>query len=138
MSHKILRPVLLLLVISCGYQCKRNNDSSPLLTGRLVASYDCIQKAVQIIGGQFDPSKVEASWTDTTTDSVYHNVFRLGAVRDACGLSNNIAKGDTFTFRIDPHPQNLVCYVCNVLRAVDLPTVTNSIMDVQKTSAAVQ
>jgi hypothetical protein len=137
MLRKIVRPVLLLLLISCGYQCRRTNDASPLLTGRLVASYDCIQKVIQITGGPFDSSRVQSGWTDTTTDSVYHNVFRLGAVRDLCGLGGNIAKGDTFTFRIDPHPQNLVCYVCAVLRVVDLPTVTNSIMDVQKTSVTI-
>ncbi|HXB93390.1 MAG TPA: hypothetical protein VNU72_13925 [Puia sp.] len=138
MSHKILPLSLLLLLAIAGFQCKKKEDPGPLLTGKLIISDGCSQYAVGIVSGAFDPTQVTAEWKDPDNDSVYHNVFRLGAVRGACGISYyGVGRGDTFTFRMDPNPQNLLCFVCAVLANISLPPVTDSIKDVTKVGLAV-
>ena len=135
MSRTILKIIPLLLLISSGFQCKRNNDtfSHNILTGRLVISDGCGQAAVEVLSGQFDPARVAASWKDTDNDSIYHNVFRLGAVRNACAIGYfGVSKGDTFQFRMDPNPQFLECNTCMIRSILALPPVFNAVKDVKK------
>ncbi len=133
MSHKILPLSLLLLLAFAGFQCKKKDDQGPLLYGKLIISDGCSQYAVEIVSGAFDPTQVTAEWKDPDNDSTYQNVFRLGAVRGACGISYyNVGKGDVFSFRMDANPQNLLCYVCAVWANISLPPITNSIKDVTR------
>jgi hypothetical protein len=138
MLRYIFQTLLLILLIVSGYQCKKHKDEGPLLTGKLIASDGCLQYVVEVLDGPVDPAKVVATWTDTDNDSVYHNVFRLGGVRDVCGIgAYGVSKGDTFTFRIDPNPQNMICYVCAVMTTLAMPPISNSIKDVNKTQGGI-
>jgi hypothetical protein len=138
MTRIILKTILVILLISCSFQCKRSNEdySQYILTGKLVIDGGCrMTGAVEILDGKFDPSKVTASWTDPDNDSVYHNVFRLGGVRDACNLSYyGVSKGDTFRFQMDPHPQNLICYTCMIELSdtAAMPPVPDAVKNVKK------
>jgi hypothetical protein len=137
MLRFISHTLLLILLIVSGYQCKKHKDESPLLTGKLIAADGCAQYVVEVLDGPVDPARVVATWTDTDNDSVYHNVFRLTAVRDACGIGYyGVSKGDTFTFRMDPNPQNTLCFVCNVMTTLAMPPVSDAIKDVNKTQGA--
>ena len=132
MSRTILKIILLLLLISSGFQCKRNNDTN-ILTGRLVISDGCGQAAVEVLSGQFDPLRVVASWKDPDNDSIYHNVFALGGVRNACAIGYfGVSKGDTFQFRMDPNPQSLECNTCMIRSILALPPVFHAVKDVKK------
>jgi hypothetical protein len=138
MVRPLIRSLLLLLLVSSGFHCKkRNNASNPLnpniLTGKLIVDDGCAQFAVEIVSGPFDPSKVAASWTDSDNGAVYTNVFRLTSVRGACAISYyGVSKGDVFQFRFDPNPPNQICYTCNVETTLALPPVPDAIMDVKK------
>jgi hypothetical protein len=124
--------LLLILLIVSGYQCKKHKDDSPLLLGKLIASDGCTQYVVEVLDGPVDPAKVVATWTDTDNDSVYHNVFRLTGVRDACGIgAYGVSKGGVFNFRMDPNPQNTLCYVCAVMTTLAMPPVSDAIKDVK-------
>ena len=138
MLRYISHTLLLILLIVSGYQCKKHNSNEgPLLTGKLIASDGCLQYVVEVLDGPVDPAKVVATWKDTDNDSVFHNVFRLTAVRDACGIAYyGVSKGDIFTFRTDPNPQNMTCYVCAVYTTLAMPSVSNAIKDVNKTQVA--
>ena len=132
MSRTILKIIPLLLLISSGFQCKRNNDTN-ILTGRLVISDGCGQAAVEVLSGQFDPLRVVASWKDPDNDSIYHNVFGLGGVRNACAIGYfGVSKGDTFQFRMDPSPQFLECNTCMIRSILALPPVFHAVKDVKK------
>jgi hypothetical protein len=132
MLRPFLRTFLLALLILSGFQCKKHTSNGPLLYGTLIASDGCAQYVVSVFDGPFDPATVVDTWKDTDNDSVYHHVFRLTAVRGACGIGYyGVTKGDTFTFRMDPHPQNMTCFVCAVMTTLDMPPVSDAITDVQ-------
>ncbi|HEY4064530.1 MAG TPA: hypothetical protein VGM30_21645 [Puia sp.] len=137
MRHLILRTFLLALLIASGFQCKKHTSNTGLLTGKLIASDGCLQYVVEVLDGPVDPATVVDTWKDTDNDSVYHNVFRLTGVRDACGIgSYGVVKGDTFTFRMDPNPQHTLCYVCAVMTTLAMPPVSDAIKDINKTEEA--
>ena len=123
-----------LVLLFTAIQCKRDNDSSTqnILTGKLMVSDGCGQFAVEVLSGQFDPARVSATWTDTDNDSVYHNVFRLGGVRNACAIGYyGVSKGDTFQFRMDPGQSVLTCTTCDIRTTIALPPISNNVRDVK-------
>src|SRR5258708_684611 len=123
MLRHISQTLLLILLIVSGYQCKKH-DEGPLLVGKLIAADGCTQYVVEVLDGPVDPARVVDTWTDSDNDSVYHNVFRLTAVRGACGIGYyGVSKGDTFTFRMDPNPQNTLCFVCAAMTTLAMPPV---------------
>lgn len=136
MARLVIPAALLVVLAVFGLQCRRSASSSPnILTGKLIIADGCSQFAVQIIDGSFNPSQVVASWKNPDDDSVYTNVFRLTAVKGACAISYyGVSKGDIFQFQIDPDPQNQTCFVCDVLVAISLPSVSDAIMNVKKIS----
>ena len=129
----ILKPTLLLLLAAAGFQCKRDN-TQPILTGKLVVENGCMYSAIEVVGGQYDPSRVSATWKDPDNDSVFHNVFAISAVRDACDISAyGVSKGDVFQFQMDPHPQNIICNDCAVgVPPPALPPVSDAVMNIKK------
>ena len=133
MVRLLIRSILLLLLVSFGFQCKRSNSTPNILTGRLIVTDGCAQFAVEIISGSFNSTQAVASWTDSDNDSVYTNVFRLTSVRGACTVGYyGISKGDVFQFQFDPHPSGEPCNTCDVLTTLAMPPVSDAIMDVKK------
>lgn len=137
MLRSISQALLLILLTVSGFQCKKHKDESPTLVGKLIASDGCAQYVVEVVDGPVDPAMVIATWTDTDNDSVYHNVFRLTGVQDACGIGYyGVSKGDTFTFRMDPDPQHTLCYVCALMTTLAMPPVSDAIKDITKIQGA--
>jgi hypothetical protein len=134
MAPIFLKTTLLVLLVSSGFQCRRNNDnSSHVLTGRLVVDDPCGQFAIQVLDGQIDPAKVVASWTDTDNDSVYQNTFRVSGIRDVCSFAAyTISKGDLFQFELDPNPSTVPCNTCAIRTQLALPPVSNAVKNVKK------
>ena len=135
MSPILLKTTLLVLLVSSGFQCRRNNDSSSqnILTGRLVVNDPCGQFAIQVLDGQIDPDKVVASWTDTDNDSVFQNTFRVSGIRNVCSFSAyNISKGDLFQFELDPNPSIVSCNTCMIRTLLALPPIANAVKNVKK------
>jgi hypothetical protein len=129
-----LKPALLLLFVAAGFQCKRDN-TQPILTGKLVVENGCMYSAIEVLGGQFDPSSVSATWKDPDNDSVFHNVFAISEVRNACDISAyGVSKGDVFQFQMDPNPQkNVICNDCMVaFPPPALPPVSDAVMNIKK------
>ena len=126
--------LLPLVLLFTAFQCKRDNDTSSqnILTGKLVIDDGCGQFAVEVLSGDFDPARVTATWTDTDNDSVYHNIFRLAGVRNACLISYyGVSKGDTFQFRMDPGQPAQICMTCDIRTTLALPPVSNNVRDVK-------
>jgi hypothetical protein len=91
------------------------------LVGRLAIKGICMNYVIEVISGDFDPTKVMAQWTDPGTQEVYTQAFALGSV---CDFPENLQEGDTFSFVFTPNqPGN--CAVCLAYRPV--PEVTQTI-----------
>lgn len=120
------------MLVSPGFKCNKGIDY-PVHTGKLVASDGCAQFVVEVLDGSVDPALVVDTWKDSDNDSVYHNVFRLKGVRNACAIGfYAVSKGDTFQFQFDPHPQQMTCTTCNVMTTLAMPPVSNAIENVKK------
>jgi hypothetical protein len=132
MLRQVLPALFLLLLISPGFICNKGIDI-PVLTGKLIASDGCLQFVVEVTDGSVDPTRVVDTWKDTDNDSVYHNVFRLTGVRDACAIgAYGVSKGDSFQFQFDPNPQHTLCYTCNSMTTLAMPPISNAIKNVKK------
>jgi hypothetical protein len=141
MKNIITSTVWLLIIVSTGFHCKQNNSAtSPsmalaALTGRLVIFDACGQSAIQVLGGPIDSSRLMTSWKNPDNDSIYHNIFRVGVIRNACSLSfYGLAKGDTLQFALDPSPQSFLCNTCADSNPVSAPPLTNAVTNVKKIS----
>jgi hypothetical protein len=135
MARYLLPALLLTLLIFPAFTCNKGiaSNESPVLTGKLVASDGCSQFVVEVIGGPVDSVRVADTWKNSGNDSVYHNVFQLLAVRDACSIGfYGISKGDTFQFQFDPNPQGLSCNTCAVRTTLAMPPLSASIKDIKK------
>lgn len=137
-----INTALLLLLAFTGFQCKRNNNDAslspalPALTGRLVIFDACGRSAIQVLGGPIDSSRLMTSWKNPDNDSIYHNIFQVGGIRDnVCSLSfYGLSKGDTLQFALDPNPQSFVCNMCADSNPVSAPPVSNAVTNVKKIS----
>jgi hypothetical protein len=143
MKNKSINTALLLLLAFTGFQCKQNNNDAPqsmtlpTLTGRLVIFDACGRSAIQVLSGPIDSSRLMTSWKNPDNDSIYHNIFQVGAIRDhVCSLSfYGLSKGDTLQFALDPNPQNITCNMCADSNPVSAPPVFNAVTNVKKISA---
>jgi hypothetical protein len=143
MKNILINTALLWLLASTGFRCKRNNNDPsltpalPALTGRLVIFDACGRSAIQVLGGPIDSSRLMASWKNPDNDSIYHNIFQVGAIRDnVCSLSfYGLSKGDTLQFALDPNPQHITCNMCADSNPVSAPPVFNAVTNVKKISA---
>jgi hypothetical protein len=136
MTRNIFSSVLLLLLVSSGFQCQKHTSIDALLippaiwiyTGKLVIAGTCANYVIQVPPGEVDTSLVEASWKDPSTDSVYTNVFTVSSY--CTFAANNLVKGDSISFSFDPSPPAQTCARCDIY--VPTPSVSHAVMDVKK------
>ena len=98
------------LISASAKNCKKKNTEfrEGCYKGRLEVKGGCMNYTIALLGGNFDASMVQASWTDENTGKTYKNVFALGS---RCSFPNTINEGDEFYFSIDSTTvQN--CAVC--------------------------
>ncbi|HVZ55482.1 MAG TPA: hypothetical protein VG870_02390 [Chitinophagaceae bacterium] len=111
-----------------NFQCKKSPPGGPVFTGRLIVNGPCDHYAIQLIRGSLDTARVEAVWHDPDNDSTYTQAF---SVFNYCTFGSlGLARGDTFTFQLDPHPLAQTCPICQI--AVAVPTKQNAVINVQK------
>jgi hypothetical protein len=131
-----LKPALLLLLVSSGFQCQKHTSIDPLsippaiwiYTGKLVIAGTCANYVIQVPAGEVDSSLVMASWKDPSTDSVYTNVFTVSSY--CTFAAYNLVKGDSISFSFDPSPPAQTCTRCDIY--VPTPSVTHAVMNVNK------
>lgn len=102
----MLLPALALLSISTK-ECNKKKDV--VYKGRLEVKALCMNYTVSVVDGDIDPSLVEESWTDPSTQKTYSNAFRLGS---PCNFPQSINQGDEFYFTIDTAGAGGNCAVC--------------------------
>ena len=119
--------IVLLILAGSGFYCKRSHEHPGQLVGRQINDGVCGNVVIQIISGNFDPSKVIASWKNPTNDSTYSNVF---AVSNPCNYAHNgIRKGQRFNFQINDSVSDEACAHCEIF--VPVPSVSHAVVDVQ-------
>src|SRR5688500_15474351 len=85
-----------------GFQCSKTGGEGchpagpPCYKGRLEVAGICRNYTISVLSS-IDPGKVEATWTDPTTNKTYNNVFRLGSY---CSFPSDIKAGDEFYFTL--------------------------------------
>jgi hypothetical protein len=105
---KTLFASILILLIFPGASCGNNKSAANCYKARLEIKGICMNYTLSVIGGNIDPSLIEASWTDENTGISYKNAFRLGT---PCGFPSDLKAGDEFYFEIMKEPIE-ECIVC--------------------------
>lgn len=98
---------LFLLTISAE-NCSRKKTET-VYKGKLEVKALCMNYTISVEEGDIDPSLVEASWTDETTNKTYTNAFRLDS---PCNFPASIKEADEFYFKIDTATVTEQCAVC--------------------------
>jgi hypothetical protein len=129
MIRKFLMPLTVLLVLFSGTRCiPERNGPGPGLVGKLVVDAACGHYVVEVIQGNIDASRLVSEWKDSTTDSIYVNVFGLS---DPCYFGQyGLVKGNLFRFELDDKPPAEGCPLCYI--AYRMPPVSNAVKNVQK------
>jgi len=109
--------------------CRRHNDNNEL-RGKLILAAGCGNYVIQLQKGYLPPDRINTTWKDPLTDSVYTNVF---TVANACSF--NAAKlvlGDVISFRVDNSTPVPVqdCIFCAWYRPA--PPANNIVLDTRK------
>lgn len=136
MTRNIFSSVLLLLLVSSGFQCQKHTSVQALsippammiYNGKLVIAGPCANYVIQVPPGEVDTSLVMASWKDPSTDSIYTNVFTVSSYCTFAGY--NLVKGDSLSFSFDPDPPAQTCTRCDIY--VPTPSVSHAVTDVNK------
>lgn len=95
-------------------QCNKAKNPATCLKGKLEIKGICSNYVITITQGNFDPSKVAASWTDPESNKTYKNAFKLGS---PCTFPTNLDEGDEFYFEFVPETRD-ECTVCMAYRPV--------------------
>jgi hypothetical protein len=129
MIRKFLTPLIILVVLFSGTMCiPERNGPGPGLVGKLVVDAPCGHYVVEVIQGKIDVSRLVSEWRDSTTDSIYVNVFGLS---DPCHFGQSgLVKGDMFSFELDDKPPMEGCPLCYI--AYPMPPISNAVKNVQK------
>jgi len=128
MNRFLLLPAFLGFLFFASTGCKRDNDVNAALRGKLVLASGCGNYVIQLLQGQLPANKINASWKDPLTDSVYTNVFT--ALND-CDFQS-LATGDVISFRVTDSATHAIptCVVCVWFRPT--PPAGNVVVDIRK------
>jgi hypothetical protein len=112
MKYGILIGLISAIITLPAFQCCKGEVDPPLTNGcykgRLEIAGTCRNYTISVQGGNIDTGKIEASWTDPTTNKPYQNVFRLG---NYCSFPDHIKVGDEFYFTI-ANSEDKDCVTC--------------------------
>lgn len=88
----------------------------------------CDHFIVQIQSGQYQPSQVVASWTDSENDSTYTNVF---IVKNICSFAAaRLPVGTVFQFTIDSTATDAICNTCDAAPFAS-PAASNTVTNIK-------
>lgn len=104
---KIFVVLGLLLTAFSQQRCQKQKAADSCFKGRLAVKGICSNYTIQVLEGNMDPAKVEASWTHPQTGVAYRQVFALGS---PCTFPASLNEGDEFYFTLEPPVQD--CAVC--------------------------
>jgi hypothetical protein len=129
MKRRIGLVVVALILSAIGFHCKKNNPDN-VWTGKLVVTAPCEHFVVQLQSGPVaDSSILTKSWTDSTTDRSYTNVFK---VSDLCTFEfSHLQVGDVFTFTLNGTPPAQSCAVCEIAPSFPMPSTSNAVTNIQ-------
>lgn len=85
-----------------AFQCNKENTrchpaAGECFKGKLEIAGICRNYTIKLLEGNIDRSRIEASWTDPTTNKTYQDVFGLGSL---CSFPADIQVGEEFYFTI--------------------------------------
>jgi hypothetical protein len=112
MKYGIFAGLILFVLITPGFQCRENYELGPgpdCYKGKLEVKGLCMNYTISVVEGNIDTSKIQATWTDPTTNKTYSNVFGLLSY---CSFPSNLNEGDEFYFTISEQVNN--CGTCLV------------------------
>lgn len=107
-----MKPVAIILslalVVALGTHCTTSKPSSGCYKGRLEIKALCMNYTIKVLEGNIDTSLISATWTDSSTNKTYQNVFGLGS---RCDFPPDIQQGDEFYFVLNKNPER-GCATC--------------------------
>jgi hypothetical protein len=127
-----LLSVVVLIVSGSTNSCKKTAPQASRL-GKFVVYGGCTHFVVQLMDATAaDSAVVTNSWTDTSTNITYTNVFGVSNVCTFGGTAADpLQVGDEFYFTLNgPVPQE-VCYTCYVWPYA-MPAATNSVTNIRR------
>src|SRR5579863_3040735 len=103
---------VVVLVVVCVNSCIKHNTSGTTRLGKWVVFGGCSHYVIQLMDATAADSNVVTSWTDTSTETAYTNVF--GVSNGACGfadatLVDSLRVGDEFYFTLNGPVPEEVC-----------------------------
>lgn len=102
----ILLSVLSSFLLSSS-DCSHKKQIATKYKGRLEIKGICMNYTIGVLEGEMDTAKIEATWTDETTNKMYEDVFGLAS---PCTFPATIKEKDEFWFVIDDSTRS--CMVC--------------------------
>jgi hypothetical protein len=112
MKYPVLALLLSFVLLSAFQCCKEPVQAPTCYKARLEIKGVCMNYTIKVLDSAFDPSLIQASWTDPATGQTYQNVFGLAS---SCDFPADIAEGDEFYFILNDNP-NMTCGVCEAYR----------------------
>jgi hypothetical protein len=124
---------IVVLIVSGGiYSCKKTSSGTTRL-GKYVVFAGCGHYVIQLMDvTAADSGVVTPSWTDTSTNITYTNVF---SVKDVCSFAfatveDTLRVGDELEFTLNGPVPDVVCYMCYIWPYA-MPATSNVVTDIR-------
>lgn len=131
MKRWIYLLVGLLVAVAGVGSCKKSVSGTRRL-GKWVDFAGCGHYIVQLMDvTPADSNVVTASWTDTSSNVTYTNVFGVTNVCNfAPATADSLRVGDEFEFTLNGPVPEVVCFMCNIWPFA-MPAASNSVTNIQ-------
>lgn len=126
--------LVVLVIVAIGVNsCIKHNASGPTRLGKWVVFGGCSHYVIQLMDATAADSNVVTSWTDTSTNITYTNVF--GMRNGACGIAvatlvDSLKVGDEFYFTLNGPVPEEICMGCAIWPYA-MPAKSNSVTNVR-------
>ena len=137
MKRRIILAVAVLGLLASVNSCRKHVTSGSTRLGKFVDYGGCAHYVVQLLDVTADDSSIlTKSWTDTSKNITYTNVF---TVSDICSFAaatagDTLKVGDEFNFTLNGPVPDETCYTC-MIWPFAMPAASNSVTNIKLVTA---
>jgi hypothetical protein len=134
MNRRIYRFLFLVMAAAGINSCMKHDECRTSRLGKYVAYCGCAHYVVQLMDATAaDSGVVTKSWTDTSTNDTYTNVF---GVSDICTFAaataeDSLKVGDEFHFTLNGPVPDEECFTCAIWPYA-MPAASNSVTNIRR------
>jgi hypothetical protein len=132
MNRRILLLVLILIVSGGIHSCKKTSAGTTRL-GKYVVYGGCGHSVIQLLDvTAADSGVVTPSWTDTSTNITYTNVFGVSNICTfaPATVADTLEVGDEFYFTLNGPVPDVICFMCAIWPYA-MPAASNSVTNIR-------